>query len=277
MNKLVALIAACLLLPCLGASNAVNGQGTSDERPVFVKILPAIPDPRERQDRTAQDKEKAEKAEIDHGMLQYTGDVAQYTKYLFWATAALFGVTACLFGSATLQLRDSREAVAAAVNSAAIAERALQVAERTAVQQLRAYVSTAPDGPLSLDASGRITAALKTTNFGQTPAHRLVSSVHITLENFPPHHFQWDKMPTGSNSSLAPTESFAHRIAFPVQLDINQKKALAFEQAAIYVHAQITYLDVFDNEHATECTFYCTGGDVANGSLAVCAEGNTAT
>ena len=258
------------------AAVASDSQGFSKERPAFIKLLPPDPSAAEDQKRAAEDKERADKIKIDQGMLQYTAEIARDTNRMFWATALMFLVTAGLFAVAAFQFAEARIAVKAATQSASAAVRAVDVAETTAERQLRAYVFTVADGPLKLDSEGRITAWLKTKNFGQTPAHALRTTTQITVEPYPPKSLQFAQLPPGSSSPLAPTEIFEHNISVPFKLNGAERAELAAKRAAIYVRSEVRYQDIFGKEHKTEVLLYCTGPDASIGALAIAEQGNSA-
>jgi hypothetical protein len=95
----------------------------TENSPVIVKVLPTEK-PKDELDR------EIEKQESDRQLVKLTGNLATYTKALFIATGILALITAGLVVVGFFQVRDAKAAIAAAVKSANVAERALTDLER---------------------------------------------------------------------------------------------------------------------------------------------------
>lgn len=87
--------------------------------PVIVNVLPPAKTEAEAQ---KEERERHEKADIDRRLVELTGDLAEYTRWLAYATIALFFVTAGLFVLAGKQAGDAKRAGDAAAESARAAK-----------------------------------------------------------------------------------------------------------------------------------------------------------
>ncbi len=159
---------------------APDNRGT-EQVPFVVKELP--------RERSQKDEEEAgEKAELDRKLTRYTAKLATYTAWLFGATLLLAFLTGALALAAFFQIRESRTAIKAAVDSAKAtaklakaaadhaghADRAIAVSKQVAAAQLRAYVHVDVVDMLyvnSDECSPNIRVKIK--NFGSTPAYRV--------------------------------------------------------------------------------------------------------
>ena len=112
-------------------SNAIPQQNDqqklgSQSLPLVVKVLP---------EEKSEDELAREDAHerSDRQLVKLTGNLARYTEFLFAATAGLFLATAGLVIVGFRQTRDARDAITAAVKSAAAAEKSADVAERSLI------------------------------------------------------------------------------------------------------------------------------------------------
>jgi hypothetical protein len=94
----------------------------SENIPFIVKVIPTEKSDDEQNSEIA-------KREADRKLVELTGDLARYTKFLFFATGGLVVITAGLVIVGYRQVRDARQSIAAAVKSAAAAEKAANAAE----------------------------------------------------------------------------------------------------------------------------------------------------
>jgi hypothetical protein len=155
---------------------------------------------------------------------------------------------------------------------------------RTGRRQLRAYVQVnsakiynAFDGK-----SGPIAAHIVVKNFGQTPAHKVMTVNALAVEKYPlpaDLNFRVDdkefSAPGRSKTSLAPgqTEEIVE-IARRPELDEKEQRALIDGQLAILVYGEIRFTDVFGRSQRTRYR-YMLGGAVgvrSGGSLVACDE-----
>lgn len=151
--------------------------------------------------------------------------------------------------------------------------------ERTAEQQLRAYVYTKHDDPLTEDSEGCVAAPVVIKNFGQTPAAELVSDLDIGFYRYP-LDVKLEPAPRltkPSKSALAPGEQIQQFAVLPVPLNQAEKDAIAAENGAIFVHGTLSYTDAFNKSRVTRVCLYSTGDAFSNGMLAYYHEGNDAT
>jgi hypothetical protein len=129
-------IAVSVLLPIHAHSQSRDSHvkpaklGT-EQSPVVVKILKSKELDEERARQLAeQARAEQARAEQEQRLIDLTGDLARYTKWLFYSTALLTGVTAGLVIVGFFQVRDAKATIEAAKKSADVAERALTGLER---------------------------------------------------------------------------------------------------------------------------------------------------
>lgn len=150
--------------------------------------------------------------------------------------------------------------------------------ERTAEQQLRAYVFTKHDEPLAENSEECLAAPIVIKNFGQTPAIDLISNLEIGFYRYPldTKLELATKLTKPSKSPLAPGEQVRQFAILPCPLNQAEKDAIISEKGAIFVHGELIYTDFFKKTRTTRVCLYSTGDDFSNGMLAYYHEGNNA-
>ena len=115
---------------------------TAQERgsEAFPLVVETVPKPKSQAESERDNAAAKAKAELDRKLVELTEHLAFYTGLLFAATFALAVGTALLVRVGFLQVRDAKEAIAAAVKAAEAAERAATVAEHTLVASIRPVV-----------------------------------------------------------------------------------------------------------------------------------------
>ena len=148
-----------------GQQNAAEQERGSENFPLIVKVVP------EEKSKDELAREYA-REQSEGRLVELTGDLALYTWRLFLATAGLVFATSGLVVVGFRQIRDAKEAIAAAVKSANVAERALTELERPFV-----YGGVSEPGLRVVPSShkrgselGRGVLELSIYNFGRTPA-----------------------------------------------------------------------------------------------------------
>lgn len=298
MLRTIAALAFALLLsaPCLGAYQAPKQSastahanevanpryGVSPEAPVFVRVLPIEPTAEENAKKAEDDKERAEKTKMDHGLLQETKRLADWTAALGVATGLLFVFTAGLFLIAVFQWRDSDRAIRSAEDSAAAAQQSVKIAEETAMRQLRAYVHVNP-GECRLKFRGEqgyeVLAHLSMQNYGVTPAYKVRLAAMSTFHRFPLNSN--DTFPAmdstgGAQATVPPNESFNFKELCSTlsQAEFNEARNGG---GALYLHGSVEYEDIYGDKHVTNFRILTRGQDLERRLFAWCTEGNDAT
>lgn len=165
----------------------------------------------------------------------------------------------------------SRETARAAVA-------ATQLAENTAVAQLRAYVHVASvTGALPNGEGGVFAVSVEVRNFGQTPARNVRTWLAVWPAGYPDAgDFANAPRDLGVPATLAPGGhvSLIHGIG-PI---LSWLATFRAGTHAVYAYGRITYTDAFGNERFTNYRLVCYGPRVAggNGAFDLCREGNEA-
>lgn len=148
--------------------------------------------------------------------------------------------------------------------------------ERTAEQQLRAYVFTKHDEPLAENSEECLAAPIVIKNFGQTPAIDLISNLEIGFYRYPldTKLELSPRLTKPSKSPLAPGEQVRQFAILPCPLNQAEKEAIISEKGAIFVHGELVYTDIFKKTRTTRVCLYSTGDDFRSGMLAYYHEGN---
>jgi hypothetical protein len=135
-------------------SQTSQEKGTHEERgsekaPIVVKVLPT------EKTKDEFDREKA-KEEADGRLIELTGNLARYTKYLFWATGILAFMTGGLVTVGFFQVRDAKQAIGAAVKSANAAKQSAHVAELSLKSQRAVMFIRQPLSSVNVDVNNTI-------------------------------------------------------------------------------------------------------------------------
>ncbi len=216
------------------------------------------PSPIKRQieQRDTESQNKKENTSPDEGWWHRlkTDPVATFTAFLFFATLALY-----------------------------IATRQLVLgAEKTAAQELRAYVFPNIDKDMDRSGGWHRSVPIIVQNFGKTPAHDLRTSLYIGLFKYPleksveqtfPHDQQ---LSTSSKIVLAPSGYVRQYAILPLELNNAEVEGILSRKYAIFVSSKVEYIDAFEKKHTTRFCVYSTGVDFRNGLLATYHEGNDA-
>jgi hypothetical protein len=177
-------------------------------------------------------------------------------------------------------------AAIAAVIAARAANASVAVAKATAKRQLRAYVGL-KGARLYLDENGEFSYRARYMNFGQTPAKDVVAETSCLITRLDRKYSFQSQHPAGQAKSMGvlyPGEYFQYfteakmpgtnsRIRLPPEYRAN----IAAGSAAIFLHGQITYKDIFKKRHITKFRLMYTGHWSGKCRLRVCEAGNDAT
>jgi len=151
-------------------------------------------------------------------------------------------------------------------------------AEKTATQELRAYVFPRIDENMSYGFDWYRSVPLMIKNFGQTPAYDLACSLYIGLYKFPLdtdiNHSE--QLASSARSALAPSEYFRQYACLPDDLNKAEIDSVINKQSAIFISGKVEYFDAFKQKHTTSICLYSTGPDFRKGLLAYYHEGNNA-
>jgi hypothetical protein len=212
----------------------------------------------------------------------FPDSISLYTLFLVVFTAVLaFG------GIIQLQFLGRAEQIAAssanAAKDAADATRdAVQLAEKTAERQLRAYVFIKPDTLPTIDEWNTIGIRLFVFNSGQTPAYKLTYWYAIQLSGYP----LASELLVATEANL-PMDQRTKTILNPGThneviiktgraLTSDERAAIISGTKAFYVYGQIDYRDAFDLPRFSKFRLHYTRESVALRALAWSAEGNEA-
>ncbi|MER9890035.1 hypothetical protein NKJ48_31115 [Mesorhizobium sp. M0114] len=161
------------------------------------------------------------------------------------------------------------------------AQDAVRVMQKSAEQQLRAYVLAAESG-IEFPFDNDPVAHVVIKNFGQTPAYDVRSWIHIWVEEFPlpaalpgppPDDFPMSQTVCGPGFHT----EFVHKRENP--LNPISIKMINDETAAIYVYGAIKYRDCFGVERGTSYLRFFRGKFVAGDTKQMSSypDGNEAT
>jgi hypothetical protein len=256
-----------------GQQNAAQQERGTENSPVVVKVIPAEKSKDEIVRDDAKDKEKLA---VDERIASLTGDLAFYTKLLFAATAALALITVGLVKASFSQVRDAKQAIAAAVDSAAaarISAEAFMNAEGAQIfpivveDNLREVLSGQPiyhvpsEGPDILLLPPKLSYRFK--NYGKTPA-KLQSIMHnisfLELDSKLRHMHAADDFPleiigADETSSKLDCEMLDHFKAPMAHAAMEYRAELIFYGEAVFT-------DFFDRQFRCIWECDCRSGEV---------------
>lgn len=153
-------------------------------------------------------------------------------------------------------------------------------AEKTAAQQLRAYIFTTHKEGINLEVNGELSTATQIKNFGQTPAHDMMTCHRVGIYKLPLTATNKLEEPTYEpgfpKGPLAPGEVAYQRATIPELLPKDIIADLEAGKAALFVFGEIRYSDIFNKPHRTSYCLFSTGEDFMDRSLAYYHEGNEA-
>lgn len=184
-------------------------------------------------------------------------------EYLAKAGYAMEGISNAMRTSAT-----------ASYESAKAAHKLVERNDTNAQTQLRAYVLLDNEQILEHN-NGKIKVTVQWKNFGQTPAHKVKSSLFIAFFPLPltdPLEVPIKDNPSAGN--IAPGATTKQFIDLPRALNAMEFNAVINGECAIYVWGRTDYIDVFGFERKTTIRYVSGGGDFRTCRLAVTEEGN---
>lgn len=223
--------------------------------------------------------ETTDKTEKYHGYFSYewwlvylTGAMAFITFFLALYTGKLYRATVGLGREAKAtsdrQGIEMRTSLAIAEKSAATATRTVETMEDTAERQLRAYIFSTHDGPMTIDPNGALFATITIKNYGQTPANEVQCHVFIGLQRLPLDvRLDPPDYAGGSKSPLAPGETIKQFPTLPRPLKQAEIEAIRNNEGAIFIWGEIAYVDIFKKHRRTRFRLYSTGEDFTRGEL----------
>jgi hypothetical protein len=178
--------------------------------------------------------------------------LAVFTGVLAWKTAGLFRETAALRAAADQQANDMKASINeakrsadAARDSAAATRASVELAERTAEHQLRAYLGVASAKIISSDGGTTFVIEVEITNSGQTPARRVTHGIvaEIQIQHEPPASFQAAERASGERVMVP-------NARFTLKRDIaiggpSGAATIRNGQRTIFAWGRVDYIDAF--------------------------------
>lgn len=149
-------------------------------------------------------------------------------------------------------------------------------AEKTAVDQLRAYVHVDGVKIIHINMQDSI-AHITVKNSGQTPAYDMTFSATVEGREFPLKSelvFVPSDLPLGK-AILPPGGEREREVPVPTLIDSNRTQIFSSERA-IYAFGDIRYKDAFGHGRFTKFRYMCFGDGFSNGKMSPCPEGNEA-
>jgi hypothetical protein len=256
------------------ASAIQHAQGTS-ERVAEMRVVPvgahqeppANPNPNREEWRSERDLEAQQKM----------------VTWAVWMTIASFlGVVVTTIGIVFIKLTldATRAAVKEAEHATIAAQKAIAITERTAKQELRAYVLADRAHVQGLD--GLPIASVFVKNFGQTPAFGVTIWMELKFTDAPLADDAVITRPADarvSRSYLGAGATSGSYVKGPRRLADNEKEMLRNGTAYVYVMGNVECRDLFGKKQ--RATFrYAVGGHYGivgdSGPMASCETGNEA-
>lgn len=175
-----------------------------------------------------------------------------------------------------LQLWSTFTATRAATKAADAATEAVTLAENTAKQQLRAYVSLA-DSTLTLSDSRVSNASLLLKNTGQTPAYKLRYRGQATVVDTARPGPTKIADGVGFTDALPLSSGVTSIVTVTIPLDAAEQKAVDESRSTIWVLIEVLYEDAFGQSHHLRFRAHSHADPrvVGKGALIVAAEGNS--
>ncbi|MHB8843492.1 MAG: hypothetical protein ACYC7L_01980 [Nitrospirota bacterium] len=236
------------------SANTYN-RGT-EKNPIFIKEISSKPS---EEVRAAEAKDHDRKASYEWWTVFSTVIIAAFTVVMGVWTVLLW-----------------RESKRTAIFTGQTAE----TMKDTTMQQLRAYVFTKHDEPFTLEINGRLSTATIIKNFGQTPAHDMMTCHRVGIYSLP--LTTTNKLedpiyePDSPSGPLAPGEVAYQRATIPELLPDDISADIAAGKVALFVFGEIKYVDIFNKPHRTRYCLFSTGEDFMDRSLAYYHQGNEA-
>ena len=163
--------------------------------------------------------------------------------------------------------------------------RANRIAGQSAKRQLRAYAGT-KDARITMTDEGELSYRVRYKNYGQTPAFNLIVRTSCTATPLPLNipltsdtiadqdksvGILWPGEPVQNTGTL-----FVPGTQTPGRFTPEYREDIAAGRAAIFLHGDITYLDIFRKPRKTIFRLMYTGPWGGNQSLIFCDDGNDA-
>ena len=205
-------------------------------------------------------------------MADSTRDIVVVTEWQLYVGG--FGIL-LLVGTLVLTVRSTNAAVAAN-----------RIARKSAERQLRAYAGT-KNARITMTDEGELSYRVRYKNYGQTPAFKFIIRTSCTATPLPLNvpltsdtvadqdksvGILWPGQPVhNTGTMLVPGTQKPGRFTPEYREDI------AAGRAAIFLHGDITYLDIFRKPRKTIFRLMYTGPWGGNQPLIFCEEGNEAT
>jgi hypothetical protein len=248
-----------------------NGPRGTKDSPVFIETLERQVD---RDDKVEERKYRENETSINKRLVFFTGLML----LVALGQAALFFYQLRLMRKTMI---DTEKAASAAQKSAEVAEKTVEIMSDTAQRQLRAYIFVKTDDKsVVLDSDSVLTVTTIVKNFGQTPAHNIITSQHIGTYVLPisPDN-PLDNLSFADNSStsaLAPGEVTYIRNN-PQKLTARLIADIESGVVALFVLGEIKYYDSFGTPQSTKYRMFSTGEVFIRKGLTYYYDGNEAT
>jgi len=204
--------------------------------------------------------------------------IAEYTKWLAIFTLFLVLATVGLFISGERNVDVARRSADAARDSAIATQNSVELSDKTAERQLRAYVGFKGVVTIANVAQGQKPIIIAPVgNFGQTPAYKVSYSTDAKL--FPKGTIEFPKpvkIP-GLRVVNPGSDGFEIHASMKNVLTETELAALANKQAAIYFFGEIVYFDIFSHRaRTTKFRLSYEGELLGSGRMGISDEGNEA-
>jgi hypothetical protein len=173
-----------------------------------------------------------EKLKIDREIANYTGQLADFTKWLVIVTAILAGITAGLIYVGVRQELHLRD---------------------TARKELRAYLTIA-DGSLYFLPNDVLRAEIKMVNSGKTPAHEVTPAIYGECRDPINNEIFETVSPMRHKQPIAPGSHWTVGYEFGIFSE-EQKRELLERKKLVFVWGRITFKDIFGKEQEINFRF----------------------
>ncbi|TAK48529.1 MAG: hypothetical protein EPO23_07845 [Xanthobacteraceae bacterium] len=132
--------------------------------------------------------------------------------------------------------------------------RLVRGADKTAEQQLRAYVSIESGGAFRQDKGMRFEFRPNVINNGCTPARdvRIVSNIEIVPSVIPGNfNYELPIQAGGSVSTIGPRQSRFHSVVLVRKLTKSELRQVVSGKHVFHIYGTVKYLDIFDKQRVT--------------------------
>lgn len=215
----------------------------------------------------------------------FNGMLALFTWRLYAATKGLFTETAGLREATDRLYLAGEEQLKVSSKAADAARAAVELSDKTAEHQLRAYVFVREAFIRNLDGPDAPVVHIYVKNYGQTPAYKYVNAGAVRFTLFPNENFSRD--PNGDQrlaiTTLPPGGESTIVCNLPFIITPELKVDLKAGKLAIYAFGKLKYVDAFKKDRVENYRFIF-GGDAGTrmferegvrlGAMAQTIEGN---